>query len=38
MLKTLKASETLGWYGIIGVNGVNGILVFTHCCYTPQLR
>ena len=29
MFKTLKASETLGWYGTIGITGINGIPVFT---------
>jgi len=29
MFKTHKASETLGWYSIIGINGINGIPVFT---------
>ena len=25
MFKTLKASETLGWYGTIGITGITGI-------------
>ena len=29
MFITLEAAETLGWYGTIGITGINGIPVFT---------
>jgi len=29
MFITFEAAETLGWYGTIGITGINGIPVFT---------
>jgi hypothetical protein len=34
MFKTLKAAETLGWYGAIGINGIP---VFTPLTNRPNL-